>query len=123
MSYLNTMGAPKPLLKIVSLSSLISFIATGLSIVGFGWNLHKEILADVNKSQKEVMISLEEKFSLMLNTKLEREPAAYQILSQGQQINSLVEKLESTSSNVIEIKATLSEIKELVGHNPKISKR
>lgn len=100
-------GSP---LWITIISSVTSFIMTSLTVFFLGWNIHDKILSDVD-----------EKIQKAVSSRLEKEPATFQITEQSKAIKDLSKEFKDASEKLVAIEIKLDAIKLLL-EPKKISK-
>ena len=97
-----------------AVSGGMSFLVTFMTIVGFGWKMHREIMNDVAAIQAQSNKVLETTLVEKINYKLDREPSNYQMNDQAKQLNDLKTTVQITSSRIENLDKTIQEIKAIV---------
>lgn len=92
----------------------VSFLITFMTIVGFGWRMHKEIITDVAAMQAQSNKILEQMLVEKIQSKMDREPSNFQLTDQGRQLNDLKVSMEKSNTRIENLDKTLQEIKSMI---------
>ena len=88
----------------------MSFLVTFMTVIGFGWKMHREIMTDVAAIQAQSNRILEQTLVEKINYKLDREPSNFQLTDQGRQLNELKVSMEKSNSKMENIDKMLQQI-------------
>lgn len=100
--------------SIAAISGMASFLVTFVTIIGFGWKVHREIMNDVATLQAQSIAILEKTLGEKINAKLDREPSNYQLQAQENELKAVKMEVQNTNLKIGNIENQLKEIKNLV---------
>lgn len=87
---------------------------TIITIIGFGWKAHREIMNDVATMQAQTVSLLEKTLIEKIGTKMDAQPNSYQLQLQDRELNSLKNEVATTNVRIGAMEGQLREIKSLV---------
>lgn len=94
-------------------NTLVTVFITMGTIASTGWKIHKEIVAEVSAIQQKS----EEKYLILLNNKLEKEPAGYLIDAQSSRLDEIQNEIKQTNEKILSLELRIKEITSMIkGH-------
>ena len=96
------------------IAGVFSCLTTGLTILGLGWKLHRDIISDVTEKQNTAISDLEERLSKDIASKLPKEPAAFQISKQENAISLLQGDIKEVDKKLIILQTSIDSITSLL---------
>lgn len=100
--------------SVAAISGIMSFLVTFVTIIGFGWKMHREIMNDVATLQAQSISILEKTLVDKINSKMDREPSNYQLQSQENELKGLKIEVQNTNLRIGGMETQLKEIKNIV---------
>ena len=95
-------------------SGVSNSIFTIITIVGFGWKIHREIVKDITENEKIMIHSLEEKINQSLSTKLEKEPATFKLEEDQKNISLIQDHISEIDKKIATVQNTVDEIRGIL---------
>ena len=99
---------------VAAISGITSFLVTFVTIIGFGWKVHREIMNDVAALQAQSISMLEKTLGDKINAKLDREPSNYQLQAQENELKAMKIEVQNTNLKITGVENQLKEIKNIV---------
>lgn len=94
-------------------NTIVTVVLTMGTIASTGWKIHKEIVSEVSSIQQQS----EEKYMLLLNNKLEKEPAGYLIDAQNSRLDTIQNDIKLANEKIIGLELKMKELTSLLrGH-------
>lgn len=97
-----------------AVSGGMSFLVTFMTIVGFGWKMHREIMSDVAAIQAQSNKVLEQTLVQQIGYKLDREPSNFQLTSQAKELSELKVSVQNSNQRMEDLDRSIQELKSIL---------
>ena len=95
-------------------SVVLNVIVTAVTVISLGMKIHKDILNDVTTQQQKAILDLQEKLTIEINNKLNKEPTTFQVSKQDKAIESLQNDIKEVDNKLIALQTSVNSITSLL---------
>lgn len=95
-------------------SGISNSVITIITIIGFGWKIHREIVRDINENQRVIIQNLEDKINQSLSSKLEKEPTSFKLEENQKNIQEVKHDIGELDKKLISVQISVNEIKGIL---------